>query len=102
MILNKSTISAALAAVFFGTLMFDPAIAANKKSSLTAQTRGKIEKIHPTTGGPDTFKNTDLSAVTHKNLTGDPKEVGRSSGMNYRRSDLNSVTHFEKEIPPLI
>jgi hypothetical protein len=99
MILNKSTISAAFAAVVLGALMMNPAAAANKRSSLTAQTYGKVEQVHPTVGGEETFRSTDLSAVTHKNLANDPEQVGRSSPDNYRRSDINWVTHYGKQIP---
>jgi len=98
MILKKSTMSAAFAAVILGALMMNPAAAANKKSSLTAQTRGQVEEVRPTVGG-ETFSPFDLSAVTHKNLTGEREQVGRSSPNNYRRSDINWVTLFGEEIP---
>ena len=98
MILNKSTMSAAFAAVVLGALMMNPAAAANKNSSLTAQTRGKIQEIHPKVGG-ETFSPFDLSAVTHNKLTGETEQIGRSSRDNYRRSDINWVTLFKEEIP---
>lgn len=98
MILNKSTISAAFAAVVLGALTMNPAAAANKKSSLTAQTRGEVQELQTKVGG-ETFSPFDLSAVTHKNLTGETEHVGRSARENYRRSDINWVTLFGEEIP---
>jgi len=98
MILNKSTMYAACAAVVLGALMMNPASAANKKSSLTAQTRGEVENVRPTVGGED-FSPFDLSAVTHKKLADESGTVSRSSRDNYRRSDINWVTHYGKQIP---
>ncbi|MGD2141014.1 MAG: hypothetical protein PVH25_11490, partial [Burkholderiales bacterium] len=88
-------------AVVLGTLMMNPAAAANKKSSLSAQTRGQIEEVRPMVGGED-FSAFDLSAVTHKKLTDESGMVGRSSRDNYQRSDINWVTHYSREIPAVM
>ena len=98
MILKKSTMFAACAAVVLGALTVNPAAAANKKSSLTAQTRGQSEGVHPTVGG-EVFSPFDLSAVTHKKLKDESGTVSRSSRDNYSRSDINWVTHYGKQIP---
>ncbi|MGD2141013.1 MAG: hypothetical protein PVH25_11485 [Burkholderiales bacterium] len=93
MILNKSTIAATCAVVVFGALMISPASAASKWSDLSSVTKGADDMIHPTAGGKESFSPTDLSAVTHKDLTGTGKQIGHVSTANYRGTDLTAVTH---------
>ncbi len=93
MILNKRTVATTLAAVVFGALSINPASAANRWSDISSVTNGGNEMIHPTAGGKESFSPTDLTAVTHGNLTGKPMQIGHVSAANYRSTDLTSVTH---------
>lgn len=93
MILDKSTLAATLATVALGALMINPASAAYKWSDISSVTNRNEPEVHTVAGGKESFSRTDLTAVTHKKLSGKPKQVGRISMSNYRGSDLTKVTH---------
>jgi len=93
MIVSKSTLIATFAAVVLGAAMITPASAASKWSDISAVTNRNEPTIHPTVGGKESFSPTDLSAVTHKNLPNNPKQISHVSSANYSGSDLTAVTH---------
>ncbi len=93
MICKKNILTATLAVLVLGASTIGSAPAASKWSDLSFVTKGADDMVQPTAGGKETFSPGDLSAVTHKNVTGTAKPIGHVSATNYRGTDLTAVTH---------
>jgi hypothetical protein len=92
MTLTKSTLAAALATMFIGGLSVNTATAAPKWSDISAVTHSNVSAGTKVVGS-DAYSRTDLSAVTHGRSSADEKQVGRYSSDNYSPTDITTITH---------